>query len=56
MSQFEIDPTWAPRLDESAIFTRTFLYANELAAFEHLGIYAAKVINASSVGSHSSSD
>lgn len=52
VAQFEIDPVWVPSLDRFASFTRMFLSSNQLTWFEQRGIYAARVLNTSSVGRH----
>lgn len=41
-----------PRLDGPFVLARMYLLAKELTRFEPLEIYAAKVLIASSVGSH----
>ncbi len=40
-----------PRQDSSAIFARLPLFKKELGWFERMGIFAAMVLNTSSVGS-----
>jgi hypothetical protein len=51
VSLFEIDLGWAPRLDGSATFARMLVLTNEMTRFERRGIYAARVRNASTMGS-----
>jgi hypothetical protein len=51
---FERDPAWVPSLDDVAISRSMFIRAGHLPRFEQLEIYAARVLNASSVGSHTS--
>jgi len=50
---FEMYPSWEHSLDANVFGTAILKSVNQLALFEHPGIYAAKVLNASSVGSHS---
>lgn len=49
--EFEIRPGWVPSLDGPVVFARMLRSTNELTWFEYLLIYAAKVLNASGVGS-----
>jgi hypothetical protein len=50
-NRFEIDSVWVPSLDEVAESRRMLLRTKPLSWFERLGIYAAMVLIASSVGS-----
>jgi hypothetical protein len=49
--RFEIDPGWVPSLDGRDLSARKQLLSNELIRFERTTFYAARVLNASSVGS-----
>jgi hypothetical protein len=50
-SRFEMHPSWVPSLDEPSVFDHMLQLRKDLDRFEQRGIYAAKVLNASSVGS-----
>lgn len=51
---FEMHPRWAPSLDEPIVFADMILLRKDLNRFEQRGIYAARVLNASNVGSQKS--
>lgn len=50
--RFEIHPLWVPSLDAIWRFPQMLLGTEDLYRFERMGIYAAKVLDASSVGRH----
>jgi hypothetical protein len=51
LSRFEIHPAWARRVDGPAISDAIARMRKHLHRFEQLGIHAARVLIASSVGS-----
>ena len=53
--EYETYPSWVPNLDGYVGFVRKLLPGNELMWFERTLIYAARVLNASKMGSQSNS-
>ena len=51
MGEYETYPSWVPNLDGYVGFVRKLLPGNELMWFERTLIYAARVLNASKMGS-----
>jgi hypothetical protein len=49
--EYETHPSWVPNLDGYVAFVRKLLPGNELMWFERALIYAARVLNASKMGS-----